>query len=408
MNKHKVLVSKTVLDCNWWSENIAANRPIAKSLRHLFSGAGCSSAIAETAISEYKQAHRHQLKNIQFGLALRQAARSRSVEAFIMKLSAQTKFVCLLAVIALFSAACGSSPAPEKTRKKVAFITNTASNFWKIAQQGCQKADAELADVDVVFKMASGGTVKEQERYINESLRRDAADAIAISPIDPVAQKQLLNDTARKVLLITQDSDAPDSDRALYLGADNRAAGRQAGELMKKALPQGGKVMVFVGKRELENSQDRFEGIKEALQGSKVEVLDLMTDDNERTKARDNALEAMQKHPNLAGMIGLWSYNGPAILRAVQAENKVGKIKIVCFDDEQDTLAGIKEGAIFGTVAQQPFEYGYQAVQVMAKILKGDKSVIPESKQLFIPTVVIQRNNVDEYRRTMEQALGEK
>jgi ribose transport system substrate-binding protein len=322
-----------------------------------------------------------------------------------MKRSVQSIFVCLLAII---SVACGSSPAPEKTQKKVAFITNTASNFWTIAQKGCQKADAELADVDVVFKMNSGGTAKEQERYINESLRRDSADAIAISPIDPVAQKQLLNDTAKKVLLITQDSDAPDSDRALYLGADNRAAGRQAGELMKKALPQGGKVMVFVGKRELENSQDRFEGVKEALQGSKVEVLDLMTDENNRSKATENAIETMRKHPDIAGMIGLWSYNGPAILRAVQAENKVGKVKIVCFDDDKETLDGIREGAIFGTVAQQPFEYGYQAVQVMARILKGDKSAIPENKRMFIPTVIVQRNNVDDYRSKMEQMLSNK
>jgi ribose transport system substrate-binding protein len=277
----------------------------------------------------------------------------------------------LSAIVILLSAACGSSPEPAKSKSKVAFITNTASDFWIIAQKGCQKADSELPDVDVVFKMASGSSVKDQERYINESLRRDGVDAIAISPIDPVAQKQLLNDAAKKALLITQDSDAPDSDRALYVGADNRAAGRQAGELMKKALPQGGKIMVFVGKRELENSQDRFEGLKEALEGSKVQVVDLMTDDNDHSKARDNALEAMQKHPDIAGMVGLWSYNGPAILRAVQAENKVGKIKIVCFDDEKATLEGIKQGSIFGTVAQQPFEYGYQSVQVMAKILKG-------------------------------------
>ncbi len=325
-----------------------------------------------------------------------------------MKRSVQTEFICLLSIILALSAACDSSSKTEKTQKKVAFITNTASNFWRIAQKGCEKADAELADVDVVFKMASGGTVKEQERYINESLRRDAADAIAISPIDPVEQKELLNNTAKKVLLITQDSDAPDSDRVLYLGADNLGAGRQAGELVKKALPQGGKIMVFVGKRELENSQDRFGGLKEALQGSKVEVIDLMTDNNDVTKAKDNAIEAMQKYPDIAGMVGLWSYNGPAILRAVQSENKVGKIKIVCFDDDKETLDGIKQGSIFGTVAQQPFEYGYQAVQVMARILKGDKSAIPETKRQFIPTVVVQRTNVDEYRSKVEQTLGGK
>jgi ribose transport system substrate-binding protein len=290
----------------------------------------------------------------------------------------------------------------------VVFITNTASNFWKIAQKGCEKADAELADVKVLFKMAFGGTAKEQERYIRDSLQRDDADAIAISPIDPVGQKQLINDTAKQVLLITQDSDAPDTDRALYLGADNRDAGRKAGELMKKALPQGGKIMVFVGKRDVQNARERFEGLKEALQGSKVEVIDLMTDNNEHIKAKENALETMEKHPDVAGMVGLWSYNGPIIMRAVQSVNKTGKIKIVCFDDDKDTLDGVKEGAIFGTVAQQPYEYGYQAVQLMARILKGDKSAIPENKTVLIPTVVVQRNNVDDYRKTHDQLLGAK
>ena len=63
-------------------------------------------------------------------------------------------------------------------------------------------------------------------------------------------------------------------------------------------------------------------------------------------------------------------------------------------------------GAIFGTVAQQPFEYGYQAVQAAAKLLRGDRSVIPEGKKIFIPTIVIQRDNVDEFRDKMNKLLG--
>ena len=150
-------------------------------------------------------------------------------------------------------------------------------------------------------------------------------------------------------MLITHDSDAPDTDRALYLGADNRAAGRQAGELVKKALPQGGKIMVFVGKSEVRNAKERYEGLKEALQGSKVEIIDLMTDDANQSKARENAYPAMKKYPDIACMVGLWSYNGPAILQALRPENMLGKIKIVCFDEDKDTLAAIKEGTIFGS-----------------------------------------------------------
>jgi len=290
--------------------------------------------------------------------------------------------------------------------KTVAFITNTTSNFWTIASKGCEKADAEAPDVTVAFKTTNTGTTDEQNRHIRDALNRDEADAIAISPIDPAGQKTVINEAAKRALVITQDSDAPDSDRALYLGADNRAAGHQAGELLKKALPQGGKIMVFVGRSEVQNARERFEGLKESLQGSKVEIIDLMTDDANPTRARENAYQTVKKYPDIAGMVGLWSYNGPAILQALRPENKLGNIKIVCFDDERETLAGIKEGAIFGTVAQQPFEYGYQTVQMAAKILRGDRSGIPNSKTILIPTVVIQRKDVDEYSKKLNQLLG--
>jgi len=288
----------------------------------------------------------------------------------------------------------------------VAFITNTTSDFWKIVRKGCEKADAELPDVKVAFRTTNTGTIEEQNGLIRQALDRDDADAIAISPIDPAGQKRVINDAAKRALVITQDSDAPDSDRALYLGADNRGAGRQAGELIRKALPQGGKIMVFVGKREVQNAQERFEGLKESLQGSNVEIIDLMTDDANPASARENAYQTLKKYPDIAGMVGLWSYNGPSIVQALKPEGKLGTIKIVCFDDERETLAAIKEGAIFGTVAQQPFEYGYQAVKTAAKILKGDRSVIPGNKTIFIPTVVIQSNNVNEYSQKLDQLLG--
>jgi ribose transport system substrate-binding protein len=324
-----------------------------------------------------------------------------------MTRSIQLTFISVLASIIAISVSCGSpAPKPPKAVKTVAFITNTTSDFWTIARKGCEKADAELADLKVAFKTTNTGTTDEQNRHIRDALNIDEADAIAISPTDPAGQMRVINEAAKRALVITHDSDAPDSDRVLYLGADNRAAGREAGELIKKALPQGGKIMVFVGKREVQNARERFEGLKESLQGSKVEIIDLMTDDANPTRARENAYQTVKKYPDIAGMVGLWSYNGPAILQALRPENLLAKIKIVCFDDQRETLAAIKAGEIFGTVAQQPFEYGYQAVQMAGRILRGDRSGIPESKTILIPTVVIQRNNVDEYSKKLNQLLG--
>jgi ribose transport system substrate-binding protein len=323
-----------------------------------------------------------------------------------MRRSIRRELFCALAFVIIFSVSCSSPPAvqkPPKAVKTVAFITNNSSDYWKAVRKGCEKADGELPDVNLSFKIAFGGKPFEQQRMINDALNMDGADAIAVSPIDPSEEKLTINGAAKRALLITQDSDAPGSDRALYIGADNVAAGRQAGELVKKALPEGGKIMVFVGKREAQNARDRFQGLKEALEGSNVEVLDLLTDENDKVQAKDNAASTIQKYPDIAGMVGLWSYNGPAILEAVKSADKAGKIKIICFDDDKNTLEGIRAGSIFGTVAQQPYEYGYQAMQVIAKILRGDRSVIPEDKKIIIPPIIIQRENIEGYSNKAQQ-----
>src|ERR1041385_3605666 len=142
-----------------------------------------------------------------------------------MKRSIQYKLVYVLVVGLTIS--CSSPPKQAKAVKTVAFITNSTSDFWKVAHKGCEKADAELADVNVAFKTTNTGTLEEQNGLIRQALDRDEADAIAISPVDPAGQKKVINDAAKRALVITQDSDAPDTDRTFYLGADNRIVGAE-------------------------------------------------------------------------------------------------------------------------------------------------------------------------------------
>jgi ribose transport system substrate-binding protein len=308
---------------------------------------------------------------------------------------------CLL--LGLMDAACSNTPHPSA--KKLAFVTNNAADFWTIARKGCEQADSELANVDVEFRIPSDGTAAEQRRIVDDLLAKGVS-GLAISPVDPTNQTQMINEVAKQILVLTQDSDAPQSDRACYLGTDNVAAGRQAGELIKEALPQGGKIMVFVGKSDARNAQERFQGIKEALQGSKVEILDLRTDDTDRVRAKSNVSDTLVKYADVAGLVGLWSYNGPAILNAVKDAGKVGQVKIICFDEEDETLAGVKDGAIFATVVQQPYEFGYQSVFLMAKALGGDSSAIPTNKQKIIPTLIIKQNNVAEFTTKINRLRG--
>src|ERR1035437_6941571 len=303
------------------------------------------------------------------------------------------------------NATSGTNGASSGKQLRLAFVTNNASDYWTIARKGVEKADAEMDDVTVEFKLPGEGTAAEQKRIVDD-LVSTGISGIAISPVHPDNQTQLINDTAKKALVITQDSDAPNSDRALYIGTDNVAAGRQAGGLIKEALPNGGKIMVFVGKSDARNAAERYQGLKEALQGSNVEILDIRTDDTDRARAKTNAADTLVKYPDIAALVGLWSYNGPAILNAVKDANKVGQVKIVCFDEEDETLAGVKDGAIYATVVQQPFEFGYQSVKLMAQILKGDKSVIPPNKQINVPTLIIKKDSVDDFTKKINQLRG--
>ena len=310
--------------------------------------------------------------------------------------------------VGLIVAGCGKNdgnPSSGAGKKfKLAFVSNNASSFWTIARAGTADAVKELGNVEVDFRIPSSGGAAEQQQILDDLLAK-GIDGIAVSPIDPANQTDFLNKVAGQTLLICHDSDAPASKRVCYIGTDNTAAGVEAGKLIKEALPNGGKIMLFVGTLDAQNAKDRFAGIKQELAGSKVEVIDVRTDETDRARAQKNVEDTLVKYPDVAGLVGLWSYNGPAILNAVKTGGKGGQVKIVCFDEEDDTLTGVADGLIFGTVVQQPYEFGKQAITRMAKHLGGDKEALAGGKQI-VPTLSIKKDGVAEFKDRLNKQLG--
>ena len=313
----------------------------------------------------------------------------------------------LLVLLPFAGSSCKGTDTGGTSSKthKFAFVTNNPSDFWTIARKGTEKAVAEIPGIEVEFRINSDGTAAEQQRVVDDLLAK-GIEGIAISPVDPANQTPMINNAAAKALVITQDSDAVSSNRACYIGTDNVAAGRQAGEVIKEALPQGGDIMLFVGTLDAANAQQRSQGIREVLNGTNIKILDIRTDNTDRVRAKSNAADTLVKYPQVAALVGLWSYNGPAILGAVRDAGKIGKVKIIAFDEEDETLAGIKDGAIDATVVQQPFEFGYRSIELMAKYLNGDKSVIPASKQIFVPTLAVKKDGIDAFITKVNQLRG--
>ena len=231
-------------------------------------------------------------------------------------------------------------------------------------------------------------------------------DGLAFSPLDPVNQAPYVDDLAKKISIVTCDSDIPNSSRIAYVGTDNIAAGRQAGELIKEAIPEGGPIMLFVGRRDQQNAKERIQGIEEALKGSNVTILDVRTDEQDQARAKGNVSDALVTNPDLKCCVGLWSYNTPAILNAVREAGKIGEVKIVGFDEDDQTLAGVRDGEITGTVVQQPYEFGYRSMHLLAKIVNGDRSQVPSNGLMIVETLIIRQPDAQAYLEKMHAMLG--
>lgn len=300
------------------------------------------------------------------------------------------------------STATTPSAGGDKKHLKLAFVTNNASDYWTIVRKGVEKAEKEDGNLEVAFQLPKPPEAADQKTIVENEITK-GVDGIAISPADAKNQTEMLNAAAAKTLVICQDSDAANSNRTAYIGTDNKAAGVKLGEEIKKSLPSGGKIVIFVGNLDAQNAQDRIGGIEEALKGSNVTIIDKRTDGADHAKAKSNVADMLVKNPDVAGLIGIWSYNGPAILSAVQDANKVGKVKILCFDEEPNTLSGVASGAIDATIVQQPYEFGYQGVQKMAKYLRGDKSAFPESKLDIIDTKILHKDDVATFKEDLDK-----
>ena len=258
--------------------------------------------------------------------------------------------------------------------------------------------------------MPPNGTTEEQNQIL-ENLASQGYHALAVSAIAPADQVPVLNKVAAKSKLITFDSDAPKSNRLLYIGTNNYEAGKALGGEINTLLPDGGKMAVFVGTLSADNAKQRLQGIEDAIKGHKSEIVDKREDNTDRAKARSNVEDIINAHADLNLVAGLWSYNGPAIAAAINSLGKKGKVMAAVFDEEEGTLNGIADGTIAATVVQKPFEFGYQSAKWMHKLaIGGDKAMksIPADKVIDTGVEIISKANVADFKaKLVEMKKGQ-
>lgn len=304
--------------------------------------------------------------------------------------------VAAVAVALAVLPACGK----KSGKVKIGVVTNCTAEFWDICEAGAKKAAAEF-DVDLVFRQPTNSSVPDQMEIV-EAFLQQGVKGLAVSVIDPKEQTKDLKRISEKTPYLAMDNDAPDSGRLCYIGIDNYEGGKAAGRLVKKALPNGGVVAVFIGSVASDNGKNRSQGVLDELAGEKnatgrtdklaerpalegkffgkyfVVQGGPITDDTKRSVATDKATDVLGKVKGLKDlcMVGLYAYNPPSILEGIRTNSMTGQVKVIGFDEDWDTLKGIAAGTIDATVVQDPFGYGYKSVEVLAAVAKGDKSKI--------------------------------
>ena len=311
---------------------------------------------------------------------------------------------------------CGEK---EDGKASYALVTTGVDPFWDICKKGGEDAGVELG-VDVEVLMPSNG---DDQKSKLEDLLAKGVDGIAVAAIDPINQAGFFDEVAKNAMLITMDTDAPKTKRQVFVGMDNYDAGWMGGELVKEAIPDGGEVVLFIGRLEQDNAKRRRQGVIDCLLGrekdanrydapgqsqigAKYTVLATLTDQFDRPKAKENVEDMLTKHENVAAMVGLFAYNPPAILEALKQAGKIGQVKVVGFDENPVTLQAIKDGSVHGTVVQDPYGYGYRSIKVLHALAKGDKSVIPENKKIEFPARQIRKDDVDAFWSDLNSKLG--
>lgn len=310
------------------------------------------------------------------------------------------RIVSILSVVglALLIPACGKGGGGKT---KIAVVTNCTHDFWSFAEAGAKKAGQDF-DVEVLFRQPTNMAVPDQMDIIS-AFQQQGVKGIAVSVIDPKEQTPDLSRIAKEMPLIAMDNDAPASGRLCYIGIDNYEGGKAAGRLLKSAMPNGGTIGIFIGSTTSANGQARTQGVLDELAGEKdakgvagkhpakpkIDVKTYgkfhlvdggpKTDDGKSTEAQNNAQDVMSRLtdvPGDIGMIGLYAYNPPAILLAPARKDLGDRLKIVGFDEDWETLKAINAGSIVGSIVQDPFQYGYKSVEILAAAAKGDQSKV--------------------------------
>ena len=88
-------------------------------------------------------------------------------------------------------------------------------------------------------------------------------------------------------------------------------------------------------------------------------------------------------------------------LAALKETGRLGKVQVVGFDTNDETLAGIEAGTVHATMMQSPYQIGYEAMRVLADAARGDKQNLPMFPSFYLACEPVTKSNLEVVRQDL-------
>jgi len=222
----------------------------------------------------------------------------------------------------------------------------------------------------MVVGPAAESEVIQQVNMLEDQISQ-APGAILVSPSQPETVVPVLESAASSgtpVLLI--DTDVDFEGKTTFIGTENFTAGQEGGKLLASMLEKGDKVVLISGALGNPATDERIKGAKEALEAAGMEIVAEQPAESDKAKAMSVMENILQNDKDVKGVFAANDDMAIGVLRAVQAENL--DVKVIGTDGTEEAVQSIIDGNLAGTIAQSPYNMGYQGVENALKVMKGE------------------------------------
>jgi len=279
------------------------------------------------------------------------------------------------------AAAPGAVPAPATPGKpRIALVMKSLANeFFSVMADGAKKYQSEHAgDFDLIVNgIKDERDIARQVALMDEMIGQKVA-AIVIAPAD---SKALVSSCRRAqeagIAVVNIDNKLDDAVLAEqgikvpFVGPDNRAGAKLAGDYLAGKLKAGDPVAIVEGLKTAFNGQQRLLGFQESAKAADLKVVDSQSAQWEIAQANRVASAMLSEHPEIKALMCCNDSMALGAVAAVKAAGRSGQVLIVGYDGIGAVRDAIQEGTILATVdqhADQLAVFGLQyALDLIAK-----------------------------------------